>query len=664
MKFAKHLRETLHQEWADAYVDYKYLKKVLNELDGPHFAARFCDHLEAQISKVAAFMQAQQDAIASEMPSSSSSVGVNTMKHGLVALGRESDEDDSQGRCESLVLSLERFKSYTALNQEALRKIVKKFDKRFSLEFAKELPFEPPRMPYSAGEIQAWLLVPAYRCLTCIRSAQAPDVERPMHQFNFWVTELSMGCDLLRLRFDLSDPDNLCGDTLLRLQQFSEPESADATLVVKNTFIGLGTASCSRREYGSSQRRKSLPPNWVFFREDTPIEEAVSQTSDDREYFSSPTGSSIGDENQEYQDLGAWGSMPMVVLEHMMCHSLQLAPPPRTFEPNAWGSDDQGLTWTAGHWNDRSLLTTSRSSNQWGIDDSAGCSNDPQQSTNQCDGHALAGYPEEMLVADAQKHSWGDATPAQLVDDTNASSSSSPPSEGIKGRRDLKQKDAVDSSDTGNKDGPMRSRGSSRLSGSSVASSSKHNAAAADVISEKNPRRQKALQPGRQSQVELRESTAVQEHALSSTSSKASHGPADPQEGSAMHRWWTQQSDECPISGFPVALLPYPPFKFRVNSDTAYTYVLIDPLYFVLDILASWRFEACGRALTVRDIAALDAHIRRCKLGRWRLGEAFELFASGKHDGTDSLEDVRSKARRKLEQIRKIQQNRRKRLTT
>eukprot|EP00434_Breviolum_minutum_P018888 symbB.v1.2.016658.t1/scaffold1274.1/size127343/13 len=34
-------------------------------------------------------------------------------------------------------------------------------------------------------------------------------------------------------------------------------------------------------------------------------------------------------------------------------------------------------------------------------------------------------------------------------------------------------------------------------------------------------------------------------------------------------RWWTDSPEACPICGFPIRLLPYPPFKLQAapNSD-------------------------------------------------------------------------------------------------
>lgn len=120
-------------------------------------------------------------------------------------------------------------------------------------------------------------------------------------------------------------------------------------------------------------------------------------------------------------------------------------------------------------------------------------------------------------------------------------------------------------------------------------------------------------------------------------------------------RWWTECFVECPVSGFPVNLLPYPPFKFRLNTDPQ-SHTLIDPLTVVLEILATWKFVACGRALTKSDVDALDLHMKQCKLGPWRIGEAFK-FKSGSDDML-AWQDTCSRARRKLEQVRKIQMNR------
>lgn len=92
-------------------------------------------------------------------------------------------------------------------------------------------------------------------------------------------------------------------------------------------------------------------------------------------------------------------------------------------------------------------------------------------------------------------------------------------------------------------------------------------------------------------------------------------------------QWWRECPMEqiCALSGFPICLLPYPPFKFRQDPNRPEHFQLVDGKYLVLQAIASARFEACGRPLLRSDVNALDTYIRRCNLGPLRPGSAAEL---------------------------------------
>jgi len=120
-------------------------------------------------------------------------------------------------------------------------------------------------------------------------------------------------------------------------------------------------------------------------------------------------------------------------------------------------------------------------------------------------------------------------------------------------------------------------------------------------------------------------------------------------------RWWSDVSEVCPLSGFPVKLLPYPPFKFQVNSDSPRDSCrLVDGSYLVLQVLAGMCFEALGRRLTLADVQALDEYMRRCRLGPFRLGWALELLRCGTPSAEVQLGVLCRRARRKLEALRHI----------
>lgn len=123
---------------------------------------------------------------------------------------------------------------------------------------------------------------------------------------------------------------------------------------------------------------------------------------------------------------------------------------------------------------------------------------------------------------------------------------------------------------------------------------------------------------------------------------------------SASSKWWADVTEACPISGFLISLLPYPPFKFVQSSGNC----LVDGPFLVLQVLSSWCFVVLGRPLSMSDIASLDAYMKRCKLGPFRLGRALELGATETREAQQELAALRSKARRKLEGLKHIQKAR------
>ncbi|CAE7713484.1 CPK8 [Symbiodinium sp. CCMP2456] len=121
-------------------------------------------------------------------------------------------------------------------------------------------------------------------------------------------------------------------------------------------------------------------------------------------------------------------------------------------------------------------------------------------------------------------------------------------------------------------------------------------------------------------------------------------------------RWWEELSDTCPISGFPIAYLPYPPCKLQVGPGKSQKFV--DGQYLLLHILSTLNFEVLGRSLTHGEIEAVDQHIKKCKLSPLRLSRAVELLCQvGQHNdrARQELAELRTKATKKLGALRHIQ---------
>ncbi|CAL1169254.1 unnamed protein product [Cladocopium goreaui] len=130
-------------------------------------------------------------------------------------------------------------------------------------------------------------------------------------------------------------------------------------------------------------------------------------------------------------------------------------------------------------------------------------------------------------------------------------------------------------------------------------------------------------------------------------------------EEAGKHRWWADLSDLCPLSGFPIAHLPYPPFKLQVAKGQGHNF--FDGQFLMLHILSSFNFEISGRSLTQQEIQALDGHVKKCKLSPFRLSRALELLylvGQGNAHAQQEMAELRSKAAKKLGALKHIQRAR------
>ncbi|OWM64692.1 hypothetical protein CDL15_Pgr010450 [Punica granatum] len=137
--FGKKLRETQIQEWQGYYINYKFLKKKVNryahqievgDVDRPSILRDFSRLLDCQIEKIVLFLLEQQGVLARR----------------LFILGEQRDalleqqEDGSkaselQEAYRGVGRDLLRLLFFIEMNAIGLRKILKKFDKRFGYKF-------------------------------------------------------------------------------------------------------------------------------------------------------------------------------------------------------------------------------------------------------------------------------------------------------------------------------------------------------------------------------------------------------------------------------------------------------------------------------------------------------------------------------------------------
>lgn len=483
MKFAKTLEGELLQEWRPQYVNYKMLKKAL-KLEEAQAVPAFCNLLEAEIKKVQSFMMQQHEILWQDLSAGLDDIS-NPVRSALVSVNG----------CESMVETIQHIQSYVALNQIAVRKIIKKFDKRFHVQFNKmiSMPVKDVKanLVINATNIGTWLLAPAQQCLRLVRNfntAQVGGIERPLRQFSFWVQELRAGAVLAK--------SSVAGEAAMNLR-LQLTCGKDLQCRVRNTFIEVGEKEmCAARG-----RSSSLPPRL-------------------REQSSLP-------------------DLPIIALEHVICDTLEVAPPNR--EVCEYDSESAYEEYSPAQ------------GSNWQRDE---------------------GEAKEAKV-DATWHSYPVREAHRWVSASTATPSG---------------KSTMASAQQGIVDSPWEQKGKGQ--GKGVPSS----------------------------------------------------------------RWWTDSPEACPICGFPIRLLPYPPFKLQVNGyDSRDPAKLVDGPFMVLQVLSTWNFEVLGHQLTVSDIKTLDMYMKRCKLGPFRLGRALELLSDNSPEAHQELESLRSKARRRLDGLKHIQ---------
>lgn len=133
-------------------------------------------------------------------------------------------------------------------------------------------------------------------------------------------------------------------------------------------------------------------------------------------------------------------------------------------------------------------------------------------------------------------------------------------------------------------------------------------------------------------------------------------------------RWWSQSQAPllCPLTHFPICLLPYPPFKLRVDANKPFPHKLVDGKYLAMQLVVDSNFMACGRELQSSDLEALDEYIHRCKLGTWRPSRAQALKKEVANamsqqqcmEAAYKLEHLRMGAQSELDRLARIQGNR------
>ncbi|TXG62776.1 hypothetical protein EZV62_009770 [Acer yangbiense] len=150
--FGKKLKETQIQEWQGYYINYKLLKKKVNrytqqiqvgQQDRPYVLKDFARMLDDQIERIVLFLLEQQGALASRLSDLGEQHDV------LLQQQDESRICELQEAYRAVGRDLLRLLNFVEMNAIGLRKILKKFDKRFGYGFADYYVKTRANHPYS-----------------------------------------------------------------------------------------------------------------------------------------------------------------------------------------------------------------------------------------------------------------------------------------------------------------------------------------------------------------------------------------------------------------------------------------------------------------------------------------------------------------------------------
>lgn len=150
--FGKKLKESQIQEWQGYYINYKLLKKKVNRYaqqieagmqDRQFVLKDFSRMLDDQIEKVVLFLLEQQGLLASRLASLGEQHGA------LLQQAHESKIPELQEAYREIARDLLRLLFFLEMNATGLRKILKKFDKRFGYKFTDYYVKTRANHPYS-----------------------------------------------------------------------------------------------------------------------------------------------------------------------------------------------------------------------------------------------------------------------------------------------------------------------------------------------------------------------------------------------------------------------------------------------------------------------------------------------------------------------------------
>lgn len=107
-------------------------------------------------------------------------------------------------------------------------------------------------------------------------------------------------------------------------------------------------------------------------------------------------------------------------------------------------------------------------------------------------------------------------------------------------------------------------------------------------------------------------------------------------------RWWACLELLCPLTGFPICLLPYPPLKVGTDGRRSSNTRLVDGKFLAMRMIATGCHAVCGQELQPSEVGLIDDYIRQCKLGPHRPGRAAALQQEAR-EATDPARQARAR---------------------
>jgi len=164
------------------------------------------------------------------------------------------------------------------------------------------------------------------------------------------------------------------------------------------------------------------------------------------------------------------------------------------------------------------------------------------------------------------------------------------------------------------------------------------------------------------------EAEALLKPVLNDVIGRSRAGKPSPAGAGSGARWWARPDLPllCPLTRFPICLLPYPPFKLRIDPKRSSPHRLVDGKFLAMHVIVTGAYFACGRELEASDLKALDEYVHRCKLGPYRPGRAALLAKEAvlaetpeeRQQAAQDHERFVAAARAELGKLRRIQENR------